>query len=115
MLLVPGADQSLRIEHIPVGRHILNVQPSPQGNKLLVLSAGHRATIGDDEPDEKPSLTVIECGAGVSAQRYELTTLTDPLAGLAIDPIEERWAVIYADPTATRPSSRTRTSWCSWI
>ena len=51
---------------------------SPKGNKLLVLSAGHRAAIGDDEPDEKPSLTVIECRRGVSAQRYELTSLTDP-------------------------------------
>ena len=60
VLLLPGADQSLRIEHVPVGRHILNVQLSPRHNKLLVLSAGHRASIGDDEPDEKPSLTVID-------------------------------------------------------
>jgi len=97
VLLIPGVEQSLRIEHVPVGRHILNAQVSPRGNKLLVLSAGHRAAIGDDEADEKPSLTVIECGDGVSTQRYELTTLTDPLAGIAIDPVEERWVVLYPD------------------
>ena len=97
VLLVPGAGQSLRSDTIPVGRHILNVKPSPKGNKLFVLSAGHRAKIGDDEPDEKPSLTVIEPGAAEPARRYVLASLTDPLAGLAIDPIEERWAIMYAD------------------
>jgi hypothetical protein len=98
VLLLPAAEQSLRIEHVAVGRHILNVQRSPQGNKLLVLSAGHRAALGDDEPDEKPSLTVIECGDAVKTRRYELTTLTDPLGGIAIDPIDERWVVLYPDP-----------------
>jgi len=101
VLLVPGAGQSLRTDIIPVGRHILTVQPSPGGNKLFVLSAGHRAKIGDDEPDEKPSLTVIAPGASQPAQRYVLAPLTDPLAGLAIDPIEERWAIMYA---ATGPN-----------
>jgi len=99
VLLVPGADQSLRIEAVRVGRNILTVVASPKREKLFVLSAGHRAKIGDDEADEKPSLTVIEPGA--PAQRYVLTSLTDPLAGLAIDPIEERWAVLYA---ATGPN-----------
>jgi hypothetical protein len=102
VLLVPGADQSLRLEHVPVGGHILNVLPSPKHNKLLVLSAGHRATVGDDEPDEDPSLTVIECGDAVVSRRYELATLTDPLGGIAIDPIEERWVVLYADTDRTK-------------
>ena len=36
VLLVPGADQSLRIEHVPVGRHILNVAAvAATANKLL--------------------------------------------------------------------------------
>jgi hypothetical protein len=94
VLLVPGAGQNLRIDSVPVGRHIVNVVPSPSREKLFVLSAGHRAAIGDDEPDEKPSLTVID--PGQPARRYVLATLTDPLAGLAIDPIEERWAILYA-------------------
>ena len=103
VVLVPGADQSLRVEHVTVGKHILNVQPSPRGNKLLVLSAGHRAPVGDTEPDEKPSLTVIEIGAAVVAHHYELTTLTDPLAGMAIDPIEERWAILYPASGPNQP------------
>jgi hypothetical protein len=101
VLLIPGAGQSLRIEPVAVGRHILTVMPSPQGNKLFVLSAGHRAKIGDNEADEKPSLSVIEPGAAALVRRYELAALTDPLAGLAVDPIEERWAVMYA---ATGPN-----------
>jgi hypothetical protein len=96
VLLLPGAGQSLRMESVPVGRHILTVAVSPMREKLFVLSAGHRAKIGDDEPDEKPSLTVI--APGQPARRYVLTTISDPLAGLAIDPIEERWAIIYAAP-----------------
>jgi hypothetical protein len=96
VLLVPGPEQSLRTESIAVGRHILTVALSPKKEKLFVLSAGHRAKIGDDEPDEKPSLTVID--PGQPARRYVLATLTDPLAGLAIDPIEERWAIMYAAP-----------------
>ena len=99
VLLIPGAGQSLRIDAVPVGRNILTVVTSPKREKLFVLSAGHRAKIGDEEADEKPSLTVIEPGA--PAQRYVLASLTDPLAGLAIDPIEERWAIMYA---ATGPN-----------
>ena len=100
VLLVPGADQSLHIESVPVGRHILTVLPSPKRNRLFVLSAGHRAPVGDDEPDEKPALMVIEPGHPV--QRYVLSSLTDPLAGLAVDPVEERWAVLYADTDRTQ-------------
>ena len=96
VLLVPGPDQSLRLDRVQVGKHILTVTPSPKRNKLFVLSAGHRAGIGDSEPDEKPSLTVIEPGAAAPVQTYVLASLTDPLAGLAIDPIEERWAIMYA-------------------
>src|SRR4026209_1839226 len=54
--LPPAPGRSLRAEHLTVGKHILTVQPPPRGNKLLVLSAGHRAPVGDTEPDEKPSL-----------------------------------------------------------
>jgi len=100
VLLIPGTDQSLRLESVPVGRHILTVAASPKGNRLFVLSAGHRAPVGDSEADEKPSLMVIEPGQPV--QRYVLSSLTDPLAGLAIDPIEERWAVLYADTDRTQ-------------
>ena len=101
VLLIPGPAQSLRTESIPVGRNVLTVAVSPSKEKLFVLSAGHRARIGDDELDEKPSLTVIH--PGQPARGYVLATLTDPLAGLAIDPIEERWAILHAAPGANQP------------
>ena len=47
-----------------------------------MLSAGHRAKIGDDEPDEKPSLTVID--PGQPARRYELATLAAAVARAAM-------------------------------
>ena len=94
VLLVAGAGQSLRADTIPVGRNILNVIPSPKGNKLFVLSAGHRAKIGDHEADEKPSLTVIEPARLPPAL---CARVADRPAGRpGHRPIEERWAIIYA-------------------
>jgi hypothetical protein len=95
VLLTPGASQTLTTQSISVGANILNAVASPDGTKLFVVSAGHRAGIGDQQPDESPSLTVIAPGATTPVQKYLLTTLTDPLAGLAIDPAG-RWVVLYA-------------------
>jgi hypothetical protein len=90
--------QGLARAPIALGRNVVNVRPSPHGEKLFVLSAGHRAVIGDDQPDEAPSLTVIDPRADQPTRRYDLDFLTDALFGLTIDPIEERWAVLYAAP-----------------
>ena len=100
VLLTVGHDQGLATASIPVGVNILNAAASPDGTKLYVVSGGHRAQLGDDRPDEPPSLTVI--AAGTAPARYDLTNVTDPLAGLAIDPAG-RWAVLYPSDGASQP------------
>jgi len=102
VLLTPGPNQSLSTTAIAVGPNILNAATSPDGRKLFVVSGGHRAGIGDDRPDESPSLTVIDPSAPVAAQKYLLTTLTDPLAGLAIDPAGH-WVVLFAGSGTSQP------------
>jgi hypothetical protein len=102
VLLTPGAEQALATTSIPVGRDILGAAVSADGGKLFVVSGGHRAAIGDDEPDQAPSLTVIAPGAGASAQRYDLQKGTDPMAGLAIDP-SGRWVVLYPGSGGSQP------------
>jgi hypothetical protein len=92
LLLTPGADQSLATTTVPVGVNILNAVASADGKKLYVVSGGHRARIGDDQPNESPSITVI--GPGAATARYVLSNLTDPLGGLAVDPAG-RWVVLY--------------------
>lgn len=100
VLLNAGANQSLTATAIPVGVNILNAATSPDGKKLFVVSGGHRAQLGDDQPNEWPSITVIASGAG--AARYDLTNITDPLAGLAIDPAGH-WAVLYPGSGTNQP------------
>ena len=92
VVLTAGADQSLTTTTIPVGSNILNALASPDGTHLYVVSAGHRARLGDDQPDQPPSVTVIDPGA--TSRRYDLTTITEPLAGLAVDP-GGQWAILY--------------------
>jgi hypothetical protein len=95
-LLTPGSDQSLSRTFVPVGHNIVGAVASPDLGKLLVLSAGHRATLGDAQPNEVPSLTVIEPAASSLSRRYDLAVLSSPLSGVAVDPIENRWVVLYA-------------------
>lgn len=103
VLLTPGLDQSLTSTSIPVGPNILNAVASPDGKKLFVVSGGHRGGIGDARPNEAPSLTVIAPGGSAPVvQKYLLTTLTDPLAGLAIDP-GGHWVVLYAGSGTDQP------------
>lgn len=92
VLLSAGPDQRLTTAPVNVGVNILNAVASPDGTRLYVVSAGHRARLGDPQPNEPPSLTVIQAGA--PPRRYDLTTITEPLAGLAVDPAGN-WAVLY--------------------
>jgi hypothetical protein len=81
---------------LPTGQDIVATTVGPTGNKLFVLSAGHRAGLGDSQPDEPPKLTIIDGTTWPATERsISLDSLADPLDGLAIDPLE-RWAVIYA-------------------
>jgi hypothetical protein len=81
---------------LPTGRDIVATAVGPTRNKLFVLSAGHRAGLGDTQPDEPPRLTIIDGTTWPATETsIALDSLADPLDGLAIDPLE-RWAVIYA-------------------
>ena len=100
VLLNAGANQSLTTTAVPVGVNILNAATSPDGKKLFVVSGGHRAQLGDDQPSEWPSITVIASGA--EPARYDLTNITDPLAGLDIDPAG-RWVVLYPGSGTNQP------------
>ena len=101
VLLSAGTEQSLSTRAIPTGRNIVNAVALPDGSKLFVLSAGHRAVLGDSQPNEAPSLTVIDgVGADSKPVRFDLgAVLTDPLSGLALDPLGH-WAVLYAGTPA---------------
>jgi hypothetical protein len=100
VLLTAGANQSLTTTAIPVGVNILNAATSPDGKTLFVVSGGHRAQLGDDQPSEWPSITVITSGA--QSARYDLENITDPLAGLAIDPAGH-WVVLYPGSGTNQP------------
>jgi hypothetical protein len=100
-LLTAGTDQSLKTTFVPVGANILNAATSADGRTLFVASAGHRARLGDDQPNEPPSITVLS--AAGAPQRYDLTNLTDPLAGMAVDPAG-RWLVLYPGAETLQPA-----------
>ena len=88
-----NADGTLVLRRKPTARQIVAAAPAPDGGKLYLLSAGHRAALGDPIADEAPRLTVIDDGP---AQPAEIDLgLTDPLDGLVVDPTG-RWAVVYA-------------------
>jgi hypothetical protein len=102
VLLEPGENQALAVQPIPVGQGIVNAVPGPKGDKLFVVSAGHRAKLGDPEPSQPPRLTIIQPAANPVVQEVPLDFLTDPLSGIAVDPIDERWIVLYAGSGASQ-------------
>jgi hypothetical protein len=81
---------------LPTGHDVRTSVVGPLGDKLFVLSGGHRATLGDDQPDEDPALTIVDATTTtVKPTTVDLKGLSDPLDGLAIDPTE-RWAIVYS-------------------
>jgi hypothetical protein len=100
-LLTAGTGQSLATTFVPVGKNVLNAATSADGTELFVASAGHRARLGDDQPTEVPSITVVT--AAGPPQRYDLMNLTDPLSGMAVDPAG-RWLVLYPGNGASQPA-----------
>jgi DNA-binding beta-propeller fold protein YncE len=100
-LLTAGTDQSLTTTFVPVGANVLNAATSADGTKLFVASAGHRARLGDGQPTEAPSITVVS--ATGAPQRYDLMNLTDPLAGMAVDPAGN-WLVLYPSADSSQPA-----------
>jgi hypothetical protein len=87
------AGGALTVRRTPTGRNVVAAIAAPDGHKLYLLSAGHRATLGDAVPDERPRLTAYDDGP---APPMEIDLgLTDPLDGLMLDPTG-RWAVVFA-------------------
>jgi hypothetical protein len=91
-----AADGTLTSSRLPTGQGVVAAKVGPQGQRLYLLSAGHRGGLGDTQPDEKPRLTIVDGGTTpATARDLDLGVLTSPLDGLVIDPTE-RWAVVYA-------------------
>ncbi|HVU50799.1 MAG TPA: hypothetical protein VHL80_08940 [Polyangia bacterium] len=98
-----GVDGSggLTRQSLATGHDVRAAQVGPLGDKLFVLSGGHRAGLGDAQPEEAPRLTIVDgTAAPAISSDVALDGLTNPLDGLAIDPTE-RWAVVYAAGTST--------------
>ncbi len=86
---------------LPTGHDVLTTTVGPSGGKLYVLSGGHQSSLGDAQPDEAPRLTVVDGTTNPATKRdIELSLLSDPLDGLAIDPTEH-WAVLYSTQGAS--------------
>lgn len=97
--LSAGANGDLTLRSTPTGRDVVAAAPAPDGRKLYLLTAGHRATLGDSIPDEKPRLTAYDDGPAAPIE-IDLG-LTDPLNGLIVDPTGH-WAVVYAANTTSQ-------------
>jgi hypothetical protein len=81
---------------LATGHDVLTTMVGPSGGKLYVLSGGHQSTLGDAQPDEAPRLTIVDGTTNPAKTRdIDLSLLSDPLDGLAIDPTEH-WAVLYS-------------------
>jgi hypothetical protein len=86
---------------LPTGHDVRATQVGPKGDKLFVLSGGHRAGLGDKQPEESPRLTIVDgTTAPPTPSDVSLDVLSNPLDGLAIDPTE-RWAIVYAAGAST--------------
>ena len=95
VVLMPGANQSLRIDSVHVGRNILTVVASPR-REQAARAVGRSPREDRGRRGRREAFTDGHRTGGARRSNTCWTTLTDPLAGLAIDPIEERWAVMYA-------------------
>ncbi|MCC6525683.1 MAG: hypothetical protein IT373_23740, partial [Polyangiaceae bacterium] len=98
VLLLPVVGElELAPVSVPIGPGFAAAAPTPDGEQLLVLTRGTVPRRSADDP--RPALSVL-AGRGAEpglVARYELT---DPLSGLAVDPLSE-YAVVYASPTDT--------------
>lgn len=90
LMLTSGSNLEVGMTSIPVGKNMAALAPSVARDRLYVLSRGVQPR--KNPSDELPSLTVIDGdGTPERVARYELT---DPLSGIAVDPLGE-WVVVY--------------------
>jgi hypothetical protein len=95
-----ASDGALTETSLPTGTDVVATAVDAQRTRLFLLSAGHRGGLGDPQPDEAPSLTIVDDGSASvtspSVRKIDLgPVLSDPLDGLTIDPTGH-WAVLYA-------------------
>lgn len=90
LMLTATTDRRLGFTSLGVGKNPVTIQPSLDKNTLFVLSKGVQPRRNPE--DERPSLTVID--GGIQPRVNARFSLTDPLTGLAIDPLGE-WVVVY--------------------
>jgi hypothetical protein len=98
-----GVDTSGALTRTPLatGHDVRATEVGPLGDKLFVLSGGHRAGLGDKQPPESPGLMIVDgTTTPPTPSNVSLDVLSNPLDGLAIDPTE-RWAVVYASSAST--------------
>lgn len=90
MMLTSPRKNELAVDRFEVGSNIVRAVPSPDRQRLFVLSRG---VVPRLEPrDEEPSLSVLTGGTEPALVRSY--TLADPLQELVLDPAGE-WAVAY--------------------
>lgn len=90
LMLTASSDLGLSVRSIGVGENIVKVEPSRDRQTLFVLSSGVQPR--RDPDDERPSLSVLD--GSTDPSRLARYTLTDPLGGIAVDPLGE-WIVVY--------------------
>lgn len=90
LMLTATSDLGLSSRAIGVGENIVKVEPSRDRETLFVLSSGVQPR--RDPDDERPSLSVLD--GSTDPSRLARYTLTDPLGGIAVDPLGE-WVVVY--------------------
>lgn len=98
LFLTPRGDMELDLHSEPIGPGYAKAAPTPDGERLLVLTHGQVPRRSSEEP--APMLRVF--GGGESTPVGLLTSyeLTDPLSGLAVDP-ESEFAVVHASSSDT--------------
>jgi hypothetical protein len=92
VFLAPRAGLLLDRASVVVGKRIVRAEVSPDGKRLLVLSAGDVPRKKAD--DEGPSLTIVDAGG---ARRIPLDA---PRSGISIDPLG-RYAALFKAPVVS--------------
>ncbi len=96
LLLTTDAARNLTVTPVATQRGVRTVKVAPDRSKLFVVSEGD----GDRRPPQ--GQTAQTAALEIIARSATTTTLyplSEPLAGLALDPRGE-WAVLYADQTS---------------
>ncbi|MGA2451121.1 MAG: hypothetical protein ABTD50_20875 [Polyangiaceae bacterium] len=104
LVLTAQTDQSLATSILPIGHGGITAMPSPDGERLFVLSGGDApSSTGNSQP---PMLTVISIDVNTFVPSEVTYPMVPPLGGLALDPLGH-WAVAYVAAFANGDRSNT--------